>query len=430
MSILNDFSVIFFDFLTSHTHINIDAVFPRFTKVFFGWGDVPGLPGGINTMEEFDEEFLKCFKGDDVKLKRMIGCLDFKSIFEGCLGFGNYTPEKKTSASARAQGGRDKEYHSVHFFLDSDNIARCRGRYDELQNHWLPLEGPGIAAFSPIGQLRIQALIAAGDRAATLMPYDSLKDWGLRALIEENLTNHTRLTAVQRGNWVSWFKNLPTSIENVSIPQKFQWALPQLILRVNERERSRLGVTLRPELGESTDYQQDPKFMGEVFTHPGFTEKQLKADRRQRAQNYQNRRSAGEKKKAANRLQERRAKRMQTAGSLQEGKGKEELKICFFYLSSKSQFFSSDQSDSNEAVIRNQEGECVDIVKVGDVVMIMPDVEGVKGDKELGYTLGINVCEVEDVDVSKDAVTVSFFYGKSWEGNWQRWINKSDGLVS
>ena len=62
--------------------------------------------------------------------------------------------------------------------------------------------------------------------------------------------------------------------------------------------------------------------------------------------------------------------------------------------------------------------------------MIMPDVEGVNGDKELGYTLGINVCEVEDVDVSKDAVTVSFFYGKSWEGNWQRWINKSDGLVS
>ena len=59
--------------------------------------------------------------------------------------------------------------------------------------------------------------------------------------------------------------------------------------------------------------------------------------------------------------------------------------------------------------------------------MIMPDVDGVKGDKDLGYTLGINVCEVEDVDVIKGTITVSFFYGKSWEGNSQRWINKSDG---
>ena len=277
-------------------------------------------------MEEFDDEFLKCFKGDNVKLKRMIGCLDFKSIFEGCIGFGNYTPGKKSSAAARAQGGRDKEYHSVHFFLDSDSVPRCKGRYDELQNHWLPLEGPRIPVFSPMGHIRIRSLIAAGDRASAIMPYDSLKDWGLRTLIEENLTKHARLTDVQRANWASWFKSLPTSIENVTIAQKFQWALPQLIFRVAELERSRLGATLRVELGESTDYQQDPKFMGEVFTHPGFTKKQLKADQRQRAQNFQNRKSAGEKQNAAKRLQDRRAKRMQAVGLQQQERTKEELR--------------------------------------------------------------------------------------------------------
>ena len=278
-------------------------------------------------MQEFDEEFLKCFKGDDIKLKRLIGCLDFKSIFEGCLGFGNYTPGKKTSASARAQGGRDKEYHSVHFFLDTDGVARCKGRYDELQTHWLPLEGPGIGVFSPIGLVRIKSLIAAGDKATTIMPYDSLKDWSLRTLIEENLTKHNRLTDVQRAHWASWFKNLPTSIDNVSIAQKFQWALPQLIFKVAERERSRMGLRLRAELGESTDYQQDPKFMGEVFTHPGFTEKELKADRRQRAENFKNRKNAQEKQNAAKRLQDRRMKRMQAADLHQQGNCKEELRF-------------------------------------------------------------------------------------------------------
>ena len=88
---------------------------------------------------------------------------------------------------------------------------------------------------------------------------------------------------------------------------------------------------------------------------------------------------------------------------------------------------SSDQGDHNQAVIRNERGDCVDIVNVGDLVLIMPDADGVDADKKLGYVLGINVAEVEEVDVALDTVTVSFFYGKTWSGQWQRWINKSDG---
>ena len=34
---------------------------------------------------------------------------------------------------------------------------------------------------------------------------------------------------------------------------------------------------------------------------------------------------------------------------------------------------SSDDDDVDQAVIQDAQGECVDIVKVGDVVMIMPD---------------------------------------------------------
>ena len=306
----------------------MDAVFPRFTKVFFGWGDVPGLAGGINTMEEFDSEFLKCFSGDDIRLKRMIGCLDFKLIFDGCIGFGNYAPGKKSSASARAQGGRDKEYHCVHFFLDESDVVRCKGRYDELQNHWLPLEGPGIAVFSPIGQRRIIALIAAGDKATPVMPYDSLNDWNLRTAIQESLAIHARLTDAQKLSWKTWFANLPTSIENVPMSQKFHWALPQLIARTVERERARGSTLPRAELGESTDYQQDPKYMGEVFTHPKYTQAQLKADRRQRARNFQSRKSAEDRQTAAKKLQERRSKRMNPAGSLQY-KEKEECVIYF-----------------------------------------------------------------------------------------------------
>ena len=71
----------------------------------------------------------------------------------------------------------------------------------------------------------------------------------------------------------------------------------------------------------------------------------------------------------------------------------------------------------------------MDVVTVGDLVMIMPDDDGVKADVQLGYKLGINVVEVEEVDATQDSVTVSFFHGKSWDGKWQRWINKSDGMT-
>ena len=314
---MGEFISIAFCFLSQeccrHTHNNVDAVFPRFTKVFFGYGDNPGLAEGINTMEEFDQEFQKCFKNDDIQLKRMIGCLDFKTIFEDSLGFANYAPGKKSSAAARAQGGRDKEYHSIHFFLDENGVARCKGRYDELQTHWLPLEGSGIAVFSELGQLRANALLAAGDHAAEFMPYDTLNDWDLRSAICENLTRHPRLTDVQRLSWKRWFDDLPTSVDNVRNEFKFSWSLPKLIKRVRERERACGLLVPRVELGESTDYQQDPRYMGEVFTHPGYTKSQLQADRRQRARNFTNRKTAEDRQQAALRLQNRREKRMREA---------------------------------------------------------------------------------------------------------------------
>ena len=281
-------------------------------------------------MQEFKEEFLKCFKDDNIFLKNLIGCIDFKSIFEGCLGFGNYSPGKKSSATAKSQGGRDKEYHSVHFFLDPDGMARCKGRYDELQTHWLPLEGPGISVFSPIGYHRIKTLLAAGDRATLLMPYDSLNNWGLRELVQEHLCNDTRLTDAQRFSWKIWFQNLPTSINGVPVAQKFRWVLPDLVARVLERENSRGMILPRPEIGDSTDYQQDPKYMGEVFTHAGFTPQQLKADRRQRSRNFQNRKSASERQQAAKRLQERRLKQtLAVPASSQHKQGLDELSSFF-----------------------------------------------------------------------------------------------------
>ena len=260
-------------------------------------------------MEEFDQEFLKCFKNDDIKFKRMIGCLDFKSIFEDGLGFGNYAPGKKSSATARAQGGRDKEYHSIHFFLDENGVPRCKGRYDELQTHWLPLEGNGIPVFSPLGQLRVNALLAAGDRAAQIMPHDTLNDWDMRSAIRENLSRHPRLTDLQRLSWRRWFDELPTTVADVGETSKFSWGLPRLVQRLQDFEKSRGRLGPRLELGESTDQQLDPRYMGEVFTHPGFSKRQLQADRRQRASNFRNRKSAEERQQAALRLQNRREKR-------------------------------------------------------------------------------------------------------------------------
>ena len=91
--------------------------------------------------------------------------------------------------------------------------------------------------------------------------------------------------------------------------------------------------------------------------------------------------------------------------------------------------FRTEGSDDvdGQAVIRDDHGECVDVVQVGDIVMIMPDKEGVSADQKCGYTLGINVAEVESIDSTGQQISVSFFFGKSWSGSWNRWINKSDG---
>ena len=87
----------------------------------------------------------------------------------------------------------------------------------------------------------------------------------------------------------------------------------------------------RSEVGESTDYQQDPKFMGEVFTHPGFTKQQLNSDRRQRAANYAKRKGAEDRQKAAKRLHTIRSKRMrETHVNTDNDKTKEELRPPFF----------------------------------------------------------------------------------------------------
>ncbi len=172
-------------------------------------------------MDEFDDEFSKCFLKADMVIKRMYACLDFKTLFDGCLGFGNYAPGKKTSSVALEQGGRDKEYHSLHFFLGDDGTPLLKGRYDELQSTWLPIQGKGIEVFSKLGSLRVKALLAAGSTAILKMPYDSLQSWSSAETIKKNMQLASFLTPTQKAKWSEWFASVPETADAVPSHQKF-----------------------------------------------------------------------------------------------------------------------------------------------------------------------------------------------------------------
>ena len=68
------------------------------------------------------------------------------------------------------------------------------------------------------------------------------------------------------------------------------------------------------------------------------------------------------------------------------------------------------------------------MVRVGYIVLIMPDLEGQQVDKSNGYDLGINLAEV--IGLCGDTVEVSFLFGKTWTGPWQRWVTKPEGQSS
>eukprot|EP00300_Choanocystis_sp_HF-7_P007523 c15337_g1_i1.p1 GENE.c15337_g1_i1~~c15337_g1_i1.p1 ORF type:complete len:855 (+),score=130.87 c15337_g1_i1:156-2720(+) len=382
-----------------HTHNDVDAAFSHFTKRFFGWGKVPGLPGGISTMDEFDDEFKKSYEGSSMRYQRKIACLDFKALFCDCLGFENYGTTKKQSKAALAQGGRDAEYHSIKIYADERGIPHALGRYSELQNTWLPRNSPGVPVFNEKG-MSMLAMLLAGTQKPSLAALDG---WECRNLVESTLQRSRHFTDLQKKAWRDWFAELPDSLEDSRLKpeQTFRWDLDQWVSRVKEFRARRAPLCSAP--GSSTDHAAQEDLMTEQWVWAGHTRAQLEREQRQRARNYSNATDAKQRQAAAQLLRDQSSA-------------------------------ADDPSDYDHAAPRKDcvgvdvaiYGDYQDTVRIGDVLLIQPDEVGVANDVANGYNLGINVVEVTRI-VTKSSVEVSYMFAKNLEGPWQRWIQKGSG---
>ncbi len=73
-------------------------------------------------------------------------------------------------------------------------------------------------------------------------------------------------------------------------------------------------------------------------------------------------------------------------------------------------------------------GDDVDLVRVGDVVLILPDDESIAADKRAGYKLGVNMVEVSAITGDRE-VQVSYLFASTLDGPWESWPSDTSKML-
>ena len=210
-----------------HTHIDIDARHQIYTTFLKGRGESGGMRDSILTLSEFDSALTEAYKTDKFTIKRKFGLLDVKTAWEGVLACSNFSPQRKNSETAKAQGGADHEPMCFRFFKheveDGSDQVLMQYRYSEADTTWLPYDHAGIPVLEKYKLTPKQCMEMT---LSTLNP----KVWDFE-IIKHNILRTWRLSEPQKNEWNDFFDSVPVSANEIIPELCFKWNLKMLVLR-------------------------------------------------------------------------------------------------------------------------------------------------------------------------------------------------------
>ena len=261
-----------------HTHIDIDGRHAIFAMHFNGTKDSAGrVHEGIMTPNEFDTQIKVPFKQDSVTVIRKYGLLAFSDAVRGWLAISNYGTPSKGSRHASRQGCRDPEPHYMHYFKDPiQGDARMRYKFRETMTEWMPaMTNPSMIL------LHAEHIIDAMNLLEEDIPVKELDPWPMRESIEGHILTNKSLSPIQVSEWQQWFKNCPSTADEVSVEHRFQWSIPK-VQKEKCTFRKASEAIMRPPVLTNLVSPLEMPFNHEVVVHSGYTKQALQRDRQSR----------------------------------------------------------------------------------------------------------------------------------------------------
>ena len=251
-----------------HTHIDIDARHQIYTTFLKGRGESGGMRESILTLSEFDSALNQAYKTDKFSIKRKFGLLDVKTAWEGVLACSNFSPQRKHSDSAKAQGGADHEPMCFRFFKhqlqDGSEEVLMQYRYSEADTNWFP---PDYAGIPVLEKYKLSPKQCMETTLSILNP----KIWDFE-IIKKNILRTWRLSEPQKLEWNNFFDSVPVCTSDVTPDMCFQWNLKKLVLRKKK-------VKPAVQLEDPCEYDQQD----EIIVWKNHTTKDVARERKIRA---------------------------------------------------------------------------------------------------------------------------------------------------
>jgi hypothetical protein len=302
----------------------------------------------------------------------------------------------------------------------------------------------------------------------------NLLSWPDRPAIEKYLTTQLEMTAAQRQEWCDYFENLPAHVDDIPEAKKFKWLLPQYAKVFQERRGGPSSEALR--VGES----ERPEKPDERVIWAQYKRADYNRDQKQREENYAREQHALQERIRSERLaagDDEPTSEAESSSSSQPGPSTRAVQprqhrrplpqrapstrdsdseidspsrpTTHASATSSSACDSSDDSSLSDTAATLtlpprkrrptapfgtarsiRRGACLKlslgdsgIVEVGDVVLFNPDPGSQATDRANGYTLGLCMGKVLEVDASSRLVNLWWLFGKEWtsKAHWKFW---------
>jgi hypothetical protein len=425
------------------------------------------------TPSEFDREVVAAFKKDTFHLKRLEGLLDFKSLWNKWLNYEQYGTTRINSAQAKRQGGRAHEPMCLFFFMGDSEFpgqVLMKYKYRESDPYFMPYNHEGIPVLSDEARALPDLLVEP-----CIVPP---KAWPDKSAIEKYLTTQLDLTPAQKQEWRKFFDEIPERTEDIPESKKFKWILPQLAKTYQERRNHpssdghRVGETEPPA-------KPDERVIWSQYTRADFNR-----DQRQREANYAREQHALQERIRSEQLASATAEHSDDKSSLPSSSASSSSesscppsspRVCRFRTTrqskqgydkgedarspaarddsesgnsdtdslsshSSSKSFETDSSEKIRSKSKKRGHRTAahaakklrisklslgdsGVVEVGDFVLFNPDVPSQAADRANGYTLGMCMGKVLEIDSRKKLVMLWWLFGTEWSRKvrWKFW---------
>lgn len=246
-----------------HTHIDVDQRHQIYTTYLGGRGEAGGAYDSILTFSKFDKAIAEAYKTDNFTIKRKYGLLDVKSAWEGVLACSNFSPQRKDTPAAIAQGGADHEPMCFRFFkgeMDGKHQVLMQYRYSEADPTWLPYDYPGISVLENYD-------VSPEDSRKNCLSILQPKIWDYGGL-KRNIFRNWSLSESETEEWNNFFDSIPTEANDILAEKLFKWNLEYLFARKCVTDDS------QPFSDPGEHHEPD-----EIVIWKHFTKSRLKEDR-------------------------------------------------------------------------------------------------------------------------------------------------------